>query len=274
MIVCGLLLVAGVSAAVRWGNLAVLVPEDQEERTGRLPVSDVLRRYLWWLTVTVVAGVGSGVLVAGAGGRLIMRLLALTSPDARGLITEAGETVGRISTGGTIALFVFGGVFAGLLSALIFMLIHRWLPSGRLGGLSLGLLLLLLLSTRLEPLRPDNIDFTLVGPPALAVITFGLLALVQGMAVAAIAGRYGRSLPLIARRPRTLLRYAPVLLLLLFPPAAAVAVVAGAVVVLVSRLPDLPAGLSSRLLLTARIALSLLALAALPSFVIAVTEIL
>src|SRR5688572_21126100 len=44
--------------------------------------------------VGIVGGVIAGVLVAGLGGRLMMRVLAATSGDsAQGLVTEAEETV-------------------------------------------------------------------------------------------------------------------------------------------------------------------------------------
>ncbi len=122
-------------------------------------------------------------------------------------------------------------------------------------------------------MRADNIDFVLVGPPWLAVLTFGLLAVVHGMTVAALAGRYSRSLPLITRHPGTLLRYTPVLLLFAFPPIGLVAVAVGLVFVLLSRLSHLPTGWSSRLLVPGRIAVGLLALAALPGFAAALIGI-
>lgn len=140
VIVCGLLLLGGLFAALRWSGLPVTSP-DQAELSGRTGVSEAVRRYLWWLALTAVAGLGSGLLVAGAGGRLIMRLLAVTSPEARGQITEANQTIGRISLDGTMELIVFSGFFAGLLSAVLYLLIRRWLPSARLGALTFGLLL-------------------------------------------------------------------------------------------------------------------------------------
>ena len=47
--------------------------------------------------VCLGAGLGAGLIAAGAGGRLVMRLLALTSPDAHGAITEAEATIGEIT---------------------------------------------------------------------------------------------------------------------------------------------------------------------------------
>jgi hypothetical protein len=64
---------------------------------------DVRRPELWSLTVAVTSGVGAGLLAAGAGGRLAMRLLAVTAgADAQGRITEAEQVVGRISVDDTL----------------------------------------------------------------------------------------------------------------------------------------------------------------------------
>src|SRR5688500_18331910 len=69
-----------------------------------------------YIGASLVAGVAAGVLAAGAGGRLVMRLLAATSPDVHGSLTEAGEKIGEITVGGTLALILFAGVPAGVLS--------------------------------------------------------------------------------------------------------------------------------------------------------------
>ena len=68
------------------------------------------------LCVALIAGCVAELLVAGAGSRLVMRLLALTSRDVEGSFTEADEVVGDISLDGTLALIVFGGLPAGLLT--------------------------------------------------------------------------------------------------------------------------------------------------------------
>ena len=136
------------------------------------------------------AGGVAGVLVAGAGGRLVMRLLALTSSEVDGSFTEAGETVGDISVDGTLGLILFGGVPAGLLSGLLYALARPALPPGRVGGLALGVMLLVLVGTRIDPMRSDNFDFGLLGPPWLAILAFTVLALLQGMLVVALAERW------------------------------------------------------------------------------------
>jgi hypothetical protein len=141
-----------------------------------------------YVTVSLGAGLAAGLLAAGAGGRLMMRLLGATSsPDVHGLATEAGETIGEISVGGTLAFLVFVGLPAGFLSGLLYALLAPVLPSGRACGVALGVVLLVLFATRIEPLRPDSIDFLLLDPAWLAVLGFGALALFQGMLVTALA---------------------------------------------------------------------------------------
>ncbi len=106
---------------VRWGSLAVQPPpgpaEEETVRVDQPPVGLVVRRYLWYLTLVISAGVGAGILAAGAGGRLAMRLPAVTAgPDAQGRITEADQIVGRISLDGTLEFIDFTGLFFGAAS--------------------------------------------------------------------------------------------------------------------------------------------------------------
>ena len=103
--------------------------------------------------------------------------------------------IGEINLDGTIGLVVFGGILPGLLSGVIYVAIRPWLPRGRLGGLAFGALHLVLAATRLDPLRPDNPDFNIVGPGWLSVLTFGAACLLHGMAVAALVSRYSQEFP-------------------------------------------------------------------------------
>jgi hypothetical protein len=140
-----------------------------------------------YFAVSLGAGVAAGILAAGAGGRLVMRVLGATSPDVHGLFTEAGETIGEITAGGTLAFFLFAGVPAGILSGFLYAVLAPVLPRGRACGLALGVVLLVLFATRIDPLRADSIDFLLLEPAWLAVLCFSVLALFQGMLVAALA---------------------------------------------------------------------------------------
>jgi hypothetical protein len=281
IIVCIAMVLAGLAAVVHWGGLPVEPPPAPARPAGDPadppPVSLVVRRYLWYLAVAVAAGAAGGILAAGAGGRLVMRLLAVTAgADAQGQITEAEEIVGRITVDGTIGFVVFTGLFFGLPSTVGYLLLRRWLPAGRAGGLAYGVLLLVAAGTRLEPLRRGNPDFDLVGPGWLAVAAFAALVVFHGMLVAALAGRLSRAVPLLAARPRAIAVYVPLFLLALpGVPVALVLIVVGVVVVVVSRIPSIVAAWHSRFVVpVGRVALAVAALVAFPGFASAIVDIL
>jgi hypothetical protein len=281
IVVCLALVLAGLVAVVRWGALAVEPPPapgpDSADPTDPPPVSLVVRRYLWYLAVAMASGATAGILAAGAGGRLVMRLLAVTAgADAQGRITEAEEIVGRITVDGTIGFVVFTGLFLGLPSAAGYLLVRRWLPAGRAAGLPFGILLLVVAGTRLEPLRRGNPDFNLVGPGWVAVLAFTALVVFHGALVAALAGRLSRAVPLLAAQPRAIALYAPLLLLALPGPGVALVLMGvGVAVVLVSRIPAMGAAWHSRPVVTVgRVGLAVAALVAVPGFASALVDIL
>jgi len=275
MLTCGVLVLLGIAAVVRWGGLAVGRSEDPGEGDDSPPPGVVASRYLWYVAVAVVSGIGSGLLVAGAGGRLAMRLLAATAGDvAQGQETEAEEIVGRITTGGSIGFIVFTALFFGLATGALYLLIMRWLPPGRLGGLAYGILLLIIAAPRLDPLRADNPDFGIVGPGWVAVLVFTALVVVHGMLVAALAGRYSRALPPPSLRRRTLLAYAPLLLLVPAAPVAVILAVVGLLAVGLSRARPVVKTLRSHAAAVAgRIVLAVVTVVALPGFVSAILDI-
>jgi hypothetical protein len=281
IILCIALVLAGLVAVVRWGGLAVEPPPrsrpDGAGPTDPPPVSLVVRRYLWYLTVALISGAAAGILAAGAGGRLVMRLLAVTAgADAQGQITEAQEIVGRITVDGTLGFVVFTGLFFGPVSGAAYLLLRRWLPAGRAGGLAFGALLLVVAGTRLEPLRRSNPDFDLVGPGWVSVAAFTVLVVFHGMLVAALAGRLSRAVPLLAARPGAIAVHAPLLLLVLPGPSVAlVLIIVGVLVVLASRIPAVVAAWHDRrLLVLGRVTLALITLVALPGFTMAIVDIL
>ena len=282
IVVCILVVLAGLVATVRWGGLTVEPPhapaaaEEAAAPGEPPPVGLVVRRYLWNVNLAMAAGVGAGVVAAGAGGRLVMRLLAVTAgDDAQGRITEADEVVGQITAGGTIGFVVFTALFFGAATGGVYLLLRRWLPAGRAGGLAYGALLLVLAGTRLEPLRQGNLDFDLVGPGWVSVVAFAALVLFHGMLVAALAGRVSRSVPLLARQPRAIAAHAPLLLLAPLPPVVLALAVVGALVVLATRArPVVAAWHARRLVPAGQLVLALVALAALPGFLSAVADIL
>src|SRR5919199_1937246 len=75
MLVCGVLVLAGLVAIVLWGDITIGGPIAQE---GHGHVVAAVRRYLWWAALVISSGLAAGLVAAGAGGRLAMRLLAAT----------------------------------------------------------------------------------------------------------------------------------------------------------------------------------------------------
>lgn len=94
-----------------------------------------------------------------------MRILAETSPaSAQGRITEAQAIVGLATPSGTLSLLLFGGLPTAFVAALVYLIIYRWLPKGRLSGPLAGLLGLIVFGAGVTPFRTDNVDFAFIRP--------------------------------------------------------------------------------------------------------------
>jgi len=211
-----------------------------------------------------------------------MRVLAITAgPAAQGRITEAREVVGRIGLIGTIELMIFGGMFTGILAGVVYSILRPWLPPKRVGGAVLGLLLLVAAATRLDPLRPRNPDFHLLGHPLTAVVAFSALALFHGMVLTSVAAKLSSTVPLLPSR-KAIPAHVPVIVLLLpllggIGPLLGLPILAGIVVLslTVPRRPKLMSALKSRRTrIAGRVALAAGGLAFLPGFVSDLTELL
>ena len=276
MLACGALVAIGIVMIVMWGDEDVHDPPVDDGDPERKPIGLVLKIFLWRLALVFGCGAGAGVLMAGAGGRLAMRLLAATAPEsAQGRVTEADQVVGNITFDGTTGFIIFVGIFFGLIFGILYLLIRRWLPRGRLGGLTYGFLLLVWFSTAADPLRPDNPDFEIVGPGWVSIITFVTLGLLHGMLVAAIAGRYSRSLPLISKDWRTVIPYAPLLLLIPGFVLLLLVVLAAAVAIVLNALPKVnEVWMSHRVSVAGRVLAVGATVIMLPFFVMGMVEIL
>jgi hypothetical protein len=189
MVVCGLAVAVALVLAVRWRHRELLL----DPRSGA-PFPTRLRGLGRLLLVGYLTGLVVGALVIGPAGRLAMRLLASTSPDAQGRITEADEVVGRITVGGTIGFVVFVGLGFGVAVGLIYVFLARAFPHGLLGGALYGAVLLVIFSWSIDPLREENPDFDVIGPGWLAVATFAVMAVVTGVVIAPFAGRIDATL--------------------------------------------------------------------------------
>ena len=270
--VCGVLLLVGLVAGVAWSGRPFQRPEPLED----LPATEVGRRYTWYVALTLTAGVAAGITVIGAGGRLAMRLLAVTAGDAaQGRLTEAEEEVGRITVDGTIGFVAFNGILGGLVFGGVYLIVRRYLPAGLLGGVAYGLALLVVLGTTADPLRRDNPDFDIVGPGWLAAVVFTLLAVAFGVTLASMTARLSAWLPLPSPDRRVLLRYVlPAVLAVVAFFVTGLLIALGLLVVLVTRWrPVLDAVRSPRALVVGRVLVSALVLVSLPQAVASVVDI-
>ena len=168
------------------------------------------------LAVTMTAGVLAGVLVLGFGGRLVMRILGATSGSAQGQRTAANEIVGEITNGGTVAVIVFVGILGGVVSALGFLVVRRWLPAiAGPAGLVAGVLLLGTIGVS-DAMSPNNKDFAILRPTWLAVTLVVTLALLFGVTFTALAARLDAGLPRLGARPSSVASHVA-LVMYLFP---------------------------------------------------------
>ena len=207
----------------------------------------------------LVAGRGSayisgamvaGLLVPGLGGRLMMRLLAATSPEsAQGRVTDADEIVGEITLGGTVGLIIFVGLFGSMLGLAAFVLLRRYLPRRLiLAGLVAAGVGGGLLARPSGLIDPDNHDFVILSPRWLAV-AFGLvLIVVFGALLVVLSDQWASTWPPVTRSIRGALAAAPMVALVILgslagvPGLLIVATVAFAVFVR----PQLNGGLMAR----------------------------
>lgn len=141
----------------------------------------------------MAAAVLSSVLVLGMGGRWMMRVMAATSPDsAQGHLTDAEEIVGEVTFGGTAGFVAFIGLFGGLFSLAVIVVLRRWLPRRSLAaGLVLAGLGSGLLARPTGFVDPDNRDFVILSPVWLAVLLALALMVLHGLLSVVLVDRWG-----------------------------------------------------------------------------------
>jgi hypothetical protein len=121
-----------------------------------------------------VAGLVAGVVVGGIGGRIAMRLSFLIDRGAAGVRTENGATVGEFTLGGTVGLVIFGGLFAGIGTALLWVVIRPWLPERRRARTVASVVGAMALAGGFA-INGNNFDFRVLDPPlAHAALFLGL----------------------------------------------------------------------------------------------------
>lgn len=153
------------------------------------------------VVATALAGLVTGILVLGLGGRLVMRAATLLDPDAIGRFTENGNRIGDVTLEGSVALILFGGIFFGLGAAIVWTAVWRWLPRGRIRRALVAMPVAVAVAGFLL-VEGDNPDFRILdAPPVVIGLLLGLIA-VFGAALALVDASFQRRLPAV--RPERL----------------------------------------------------------------------
>jgi hypothetical protein len=149
------------------------------------------------IVVGGLAGLVTGLLVGGVGGRLFMRIAGAAAADtAQGRTTEAGFTVGEVTVGGSVGLVIFIGIFVGIAGAVMYLIFRPWLAwTGRWRGVVYGLLLFAVGSATSDVMNPDNIDFLILGNEVLVVAMIAALFVGFGVFMEWMFGIMDRRLP-------------------------------------------------------------------------------
>ncbi len=147
-------------------------------------------------------GLGTGILVGavvgGIGGRIVMRILFLENEATKGGITENGNEVGVITSGGTLSLIAFTA-FAGATAGVLYVLMRRWLPGGSVArGVLYGAFLLVAFGG--GSIDADNVDFRVFRPAGLGIALFGLLPFAFGVSLALLVDRWDSYVPSFFRK--------------------------------------------------------------------------
>jgi hypothetical protein len=146
-----------------------------------------------------VAGIVVGILVAGLGGRLVMRLATILHEGTVGFRTENGEVIGEITLGGTLALMTFGGLGMGLVAGTIWVIVSPWLPGSGLARALVTALAAMALGTP-ALIQRSNLDFAILDrDPLVIALLIGLVGLV-GFSIALLDGFLDARLPRPTRR--------------------------------------------------------------------------
>lgn len=219
-----LISLAGVLLA---GLLAVGLRSAERPASRASDEDDLVRRFgetIRGAAAATAGGMLAGLLVAGFGGRLLMRIIGATSDEAAAQrrLTEAGEVVGVVTGGGTI-FFVFLGSGIGLLGGLGYFVLRQWLPDRSVvagflaAGIGGGVL-----ARPTDLLNPESIDFEILGPRWLAVVLALLLIVGLGVVGAVLIDTFTRGWPSPGRTVKGVLGIAPLVVLIALGPGAVV----------------------------------------------------
>ena len=156
--------------------MAAIDVRNQASASTRTPLLVVLRE----VAASGIAAAVAGVVAGGVGGRLVMRLGALIDPARIGFRTENGNRIGDITAEGTVAPVLFGGLFAGMAAATVWVVVRPWLPARRLPRYAAAAAAAVAL-TGFTVVEGDNRDFFILEPAAANVVMFISIVALAGL---------------------------------------------------------------------------------------------
>ena len=147
--------------------------------------------------VALVVGATVGLLVAGGGARLAMRLIALAdNREDFGATTGSEATVGEITLGGTVAVLLTG-LALGIMGALLYVALRAWLPVR--GGYRSVIYVLIVLGLGLSLTIDGNQGDFVFLDTATSLAAFSAVLVLYAVAVPALIDRLA---PRVVRRSR------------------------------------------------------------------------
>ena len=140
------------------------------------------------LAAGATAGLVSGFVVAGIGGRLAMMLLAVLNPEATGVVSDDGFMIGKFDLVDTLNLVLFTSIL-GVLGGVFFVAVRSlrfgppWFRTASIvvgPAVVVGALLV----------HQGGVDFTLLDPAWLAIALFVVIPGLYAWATMILADRW------------------------------------------------------------------------------------
>jgi hypothetical protein len=141
-----------------------------------------------------MAGAVVGILVAGIGGRIVMRLAAIIVPASSGAFTENGNRIGDITAGGSLGLVLLAGLFFGLAGATVWVVVSPWIPGAGLRRALLAMPIAVAL-TGVALIQGRNPDFRVLQHDGVTVGLLLLLVAAAGLTISLFDSWLERRLP-------------------------------------------------------------------------------
>jgi hypothetical protein len=141
-----------------------------------------------------IAGAVAGIVVAGLGGRIVMRLAAIIVPMSSGSFTENGNRIGDITFSGSLGLLLFGGLLFGLSGGTVWVVVSPWIPGAGLRRAIFSMPIAVAL-TGFGLIDGRNPDFSILRHDVLIVAMLLALVALLGLTIALLDDWLDRKLP-------------------------------------------------------------------------------